>query len=220
MIQYGLVTLRAMRLTSVGLYAVGIGIGVYLAATRGVELLWIGVAGVFLSVFYTAPPLRLVHRGLGEICVALGFGPIMVLGTYFTVAQRLSFEALYASLPVALLIMLVLYVNQVPDAPGDARAGKHTVVVRFGKPVIVGGYALFATTAFVLLVAGVIAGLMPAWCLLALAAGPLAWKVYKGLEAHYESPYELMATMGQNIQLHLFTGLGLIAGYLIDIVVY
>ena len=48
-------------------------IGVGLAAARGWDLLWLGVAGVLLSVFYTAPPFRLVHRGLGEIVVALGF---------------------------------------------------------------------------------------------------------------------------------------------------
>jgi 1,4-dihydroxy-2-naphthoate octaprenyltransferase len=108
MIQYGMVSLSTMRTVSIACYAVGIGIGLYLTATRGIELLWIGIAGVFLSIFYTAPPFKLVHRGLGEVAVALGFGPIMVLGTYFVIAQRFTFEAFYASLPVALLIMLVL----------------------------------------------------------------------------------------------------------------
>jgi 1,4-dihydroxy-2-naphthoate polyprenyltransferase len=75
-IQYGLVSLDAMKKVSIACYAIGIAIGIYLTATRGIELLWIGVAGIFLSIFYTAPPLRLVHRGLGEVCVALGFGPI------------------------------------------------------------------------------------------------------------------------------------------------
>jgi 1,4-dihydroxy-2-naphthoate polyprenyltransferase len=217
MIQYGLVSLKAMRIASAALYAVGIAIGIYLTATRGIELLWIGVAGIFLSIFYTAPPFKFVYRGLGEICVALGFGPLMVLGTYFVVAQRFTFEALYASLPVALLIMLVLYVNQIPDAPSDARAGKRTIVVRLSKNAIIMGFALSAGAAFVLILAGAVTGVMPLWTLIALAPLPLAYKVYKGLKAHYESPYELMATMGQNIQLHLFTGLLLIVGYILEI---
>ena len=217
-IQYGLVSLDAMKKVSIACYAVGIAIGLYLTATRGIELLWIGVAGVFLSIFYTAPPLRLVHRGLGEICVALGFGPIMVLGTYFVVAQQLSWEAFYASLPVALLIMLVLYVNQVPDRPADEKAGKRTIVVRLGKNAIVSGYAFFVTTAFVLIVVGALADVMPVWTLIALAPAPLALQVYKALRSHYESPYELMGAMGKNIMLHLFTGLLLIAGYVIEIV--
>ena len=217
MIQYGLVSLKAMRMVSLACYAVGIGIGLFLVATRGIELLWIGLAGVFLSIFYTAPPLRLVHRGLGEICVALGFGPIMVLGTYFTVTQRLDWEPVYASLPVAILIMLVLYINQIPDKPADEKVGKRTIVVRLSQNAIIAGYGLSVLAAFALILVGAVTDIMPIWTLLALAPAPLAWKVYKGLQAHYQSPYELMANLGQNIQLHLFTGLLLVIGYIIAI---
>jgi 1,4-dihydroxy-2-naphthoate polyprenyltransferase len=219
MIQYGLVSLKTMRIVSIACYAVGIGIGLFFVATRGIELLWIGIAGVFLSVFYTAPPFRLVHRGLGEICVALGFGPIMVLGTYFVVTKQLAWEPVYASLPVAIFIMLVLYINQIPDKPADERVGKRTIVVRLSKDAIVTGYALSVLTAFGLIIAGAVTGIMPVWTLLALLPAPLAFKVYAGLKAHYQSPYELMANLGQNIQLHLFTGLLLVIGYVIEIAV-
>jgi len=218
-IQYGLVSLQAMRTASIACYAVGIAIGLYLTATRGIELLWIGIAGVFLSIFYTAPPLKLVHRGLGEIAVALGFGPIMVLGTYFVIAQQLTFEAFYASLPVAIFIMLVLYVNQVPDRAGDERAGKRTVVVRLGKEAIVTGYVASVVAAYLLIAIGAIAGVMPVWTLLALGTIPLALKVHQALTSHYGSPYELMDGMGKNIMLHLFSGLALSIGYLIGVLV-
>jgi 1,4-dihydroxy-2-naphthoate octaprenyltransferase len=217
MIQYGLVSLNAMRATSFALYAVGTAIGLFLVATRGIELLWIGLAGVFLSIAYTAPPFRLVYRGVGEICVALGFGPIMVLGTYFVIAQELTFEAFYASLPVAILIMLVLYVNQIPDKPSDAKTGKNTIVVRLSKEKIVAGYDLSMVATYVLIVAGAITGIMPVWTLLGIVTVPFAVKVHKGLASHYEHPYELMAAMGTNIMVHLATGLLLSAGYLIDI---
>lgn len=219
MIQYGLVGLQTMKMVSLGCYAVGIGIGLYLTATRGIELLWIGLAGIFLSIFYTAPPFKLVHRGMGEIAVALGFGPIMVLGTYFVIAQRLTFEAFYASLPVAIFIMLVLYVNQVPDRPADEKTGKRTIVVRLPKEAIVKGYAGSVMVAFALILVGAITGIMPIWTLLALATIPLALKVHKALTSHYESPYELMDGMGKNIMLHLFSGLALVIGYAIAVFV-
>lgn len=219
MIQYGLLSLETMRAVSIGCYAVGIAIGLYLTATRGIELLWIGVAGVFLSIFYTAPPFKLVHRGLGEIAVALGFGPIMVLGSYFVVAQRLTFEAFYASLPVAIFIMLVLYVNQVPDRPADEKTGKRTIVVRLNRDAIIKGYAASTIAAFALIAIGAVTPIMPIWTLLALATVPLAIKVYRALSSHYDSPYELMDGMAKNIMLHLFSGLGLIAGYVIAIFV-
>ena len=215
MIQYGLVSLRTMKLVSLACYAVGIGIGLYLAATRGWELLWLGAAGVFLSVFYTAPPLRLVHRGLGEICVALGFGPIMVFGTYFVIAQRFSLEALWASVPVAILIMLVLYINQIPDRRGDERAGKRTIVVRLSQRAVISGYGLSVVVAYASIAAGVVAGVLTPWTLIALVTAPLALQVYRGLARYYDSPYELMATLGKNIQLHLFAGLALAAAYVV-----
>ncbi|MEA2452201.1 MAG: 1,4-dihydroxy-2-naphthoate polyprenyltransferase [Actinomycetota bacterium] len=224
-IQYGLVSLKAMKMTSLICYAIGIAIGIYLTVVAGPQLLWIGAAGLFLSFFYTAPPFKLVHRGLGEICVALGFGPIMVLGTYYAVRGAsagdggLSFEAFYASLPVALLIMLVLYVNQIPDRPADERAGKRTIVVRLPQRSIVTGYAVSVAATYLLIAVGAVTGIMPIWTLLGLATIPLALQVYKGISSHYESPYELMGAMGKNIQLHLFTGLALIVGYVVAILV-
>ncbi|MEA2485595.1 MAG: 1,4-dihydroxy-2-naphthoate polyprenyltransferase [Actinomycetota bacterium] len=218
MIQYGLVSLQAMKATSIACYALGIAIGLFLAATRGWGLLWIGVAGVFLSIFYTGPPLRLVHRGLGEICVALGFGPIMVLGSYFVVAQHFSWEAFYASLPVGLLIMLVLYVNQVPDRPADEKAGKRTIVVRLGKNAIVMGYVLSVAAAAILIVVGALTGVISPWTLIALPGFWFAFKVYKSLTSYYESPYELMEGMGQNILLHLTVGALLVVGYMLAII--
>ena len=145
---YGLVSLRNLALLSLGFYAAGIAIGVALAATRGWDLFWLGVAGALLSFFYTAPPLKLVHRGLGEIVVALGFGPIMALGAYFVQAREYDLEPLLVSLPVGILIALVLYVNEVPDRPADAAAGKRTLPVRLSKDTVVNGYAAAVAVAF------------------------------------------------------------------------
>ncbi len=215
---YGLVGRRSMWSLALVFFAIGSGIGGYLAFTRATEILWLGVAGVALAVFYTAPPIKLVYRGLGDVAVAAGFGPIMTLGSYAVVARQVSFEALYASLPVALLVMLVLYVNQVPDKLGDERAGKRTVAVRFSPTVIIRGYAVFAVLAFVLIAAGGLVGPMPTWTLLALAAAPLALRVYRGLGAHYDDPYGLVPSLGTNIALHLVTGLLLIAGYVVEVI--
>jgi 1,4-dihydroxy-2-naphthoate octaprenyltransferase len=143
----------------------------------------------------------------------------MVLGSYFVVAQRLSFEAFYASLPVALLIMLVLYVNQIPDRPSDEKAGKRTVVVRLSKESIVRGYALSVAATYLLILFGALNGIMPGWTLLALLTIPLALQVYRALDPNYNNPYALMSAMGKNIMLHFGTGLLLIIGYVLDIAI-
>lgn len=216
---YGLLTMRQLVMMMLGFYAAGVAIGLYLAVTRGFwPLFWIGAVGLFISVFYTAPPFRLVYRGVGEFFVFLGFGPIMTIGAYYVQARAWSWEAIYASLPVGVLIALVLYVNEVPDRPGDAAGGKGTLPVRLSKDAVIAGYVGSVAAAFGLILFGSIFGVMPRPTILALAALPLAFTVHSGLREAYENPYALMPYMAKNIQLHLFTGLLLIGGYIVAIV--
>ena len=218
-IQRGLVTLRQMGVISLVAYAVAIGIGLFLVINRAsVELFVIGAVGLFLSVFYTAPPFRLVHRGLGELTTALGFGPVMVLGAYVVQAQELSGPAFVASIPVAILIALILYVNEIPDRHSDAKVGKRTLPVRMGQALVTRGFLVAALAAFAVVAVGAVTGYLPRPTLIALLALPLAFKVYDGIRAHYDRPYDLMATMGQNVQLHLLTGVLLFAGYMVAVI--
>jgi 1,4-dihydroxy-2-naphthoate octaprenyltransferase len=92
-------------------------------------------------------------------------------------------------------------------------------VVRLPKEKIVAGYSLSVGATYLLIAVGALTGIMPIWTLAGLATIPLALQVRAGLASHYESPYELMGAMGKNIMLHLFTGLLLIAGYAIEIIV-
>jgi 1,4-dihydroxy-2-naphthoate octaprenyltransferase len=218
-ILYGLMSLRQMALLSASFYAAAIGIGLFLAVDRGFwPLFWLGVAGVAISIAYTAPPFRLVHRGLGEIAVAAGFGPIMVLGAQYVQEQRFTWEAGFASVPIAILIALVLYANEVSDRPGDAAAGKRTLPVRLSKEAVILLYEASVVVAFGLIAGGAISGLLPRPTILALLAAPLATRVKRGLAESYEDPYALMPSLGVGVNLHLLTGLLMIAGYVISIV--
>lgn len=220
-IQYGLVSLRRMTMISVGFYAVALVVGVILLITRySPALLVIGVLGFLLSVFYTAPPVKLVYRGLGELTTAIGFGPLMLVGAF--VVQTLGVlrpEPFVASIPIALLVALILYVNEVPDRPADDRAGKRTLPVRLPRDVVINGYLVAAAAAFAVIVLGVLAGLLPIPTLLAVLPLPLVPRVRDGLVRYYDQPYGLMSVMAVNIRVHLYVGALLFVGYLIVIAV-
>jgi 1,4-dihydroxy-2-naphthoate octaprenyltransferase len=218
-LQYGLVSRRAVVVAASACYVGGIGIGVALAAARGWGLLVIGAVGVAISLAYSAPPLKLVHRGVGEVVTAIGFGPVSTLGTYYVCAQRWSWEAAVISAPVAVLIALVLYVNEIPDRAGDAAVGKRTLPVRWPRRRVVRAYAVGAAVAYASIVVAAASGITPVWTLLAVATVPMARSVYRGLVRNYERPYELMAAMQTNIALHVVTGLLLLAGYVADLIV-
>lgn len=211
--------LSMKQLVAIGVvcYSIGLGIGLGLAVTRGFwPLFWIGLAGAVISVEYTAPPLRLVYRGLGEIAVVIGFGPIMTLGAYTVGAQKWSWEALYASLPVGILIALILYVNEIPDRHGDALVGKRTLPVRLPRETIIAGYIVAVGAAFSMIALGAALGWMPRATLIALAGAAMVPGVIRGLHQGYDDAHALVPTMARNIQLHLVTGLLLVAGYVVS----
>ncbi len=218
-IQYGLVTLRQMATLATVFYVAAGLIGLVLLATRGsVALLVIGVVGFIVSLGYTAPPLKFVYRGLGEIAVAIGFGPLMLLGAYVVqTGGTLSWEPFVASIPIALLVALILYVNEIPDRRGDAHAGKRTLPVRFSRSAVISGYNMAVVAAYAAVVVGVVAGVLPIPALLMLLTIPLARRVSSGLAPNYDNPYGLMAFMGVNVQLHLAAGVLLLVAYAIVI---
>jgi 1,4-dihydroxy-2-naphthoate octaprenyltransferase len=219
-IQYGLVSFRRMAGIATAFYVLAGVIGLALLGLRGsTALLVIGIVGFVVSIGYTAPPLKLVYRGLGEIAVAVGFGPLILLGGYVVQTRgALSWEPFVASLPVALLVALILYVNEIPDRRGDARVGKRTLPVRFSRAAVIGGYRGATIAAYAILVGGVVVGLLPVPALLALLTIPLARQVSRGLEPNYDNPYGLMAVMGVNVKVHLYAGLLLLAGYAVVLV--
>ncbi len=215
-IQYGLLSLRQMALLAAALYGGGALVGLILGLLRGWEpILWLGIGGILLSLGYTAPPLRLAYRGLGELAVAAGFGPVMTLGAYAVQTGRLEWTPLTASLPVGLLIGLVLYVNEVPDRVGDAAAGKRTLVVRLPHRWVVWVYGLGVGMAYLLIGAGVILGRIPPGGLAAWLTVPLAVQVGRRLAGSAQQPYELIPAMATQIRLHLYVGLVLAASYLL-----
>ena len=216
-IQYGLVSLRQMVAIMVACYVVAGLIGLALVAMTGIGLLWLGIAGVLISFFYTAPPLKLVHRGLGEVAVALGFGPIMLLGAYFVQTGHYSLRPVVLSIPVALLVMLILYANEIPDRVADARAGKRTLVVRLTREAVLRGYTISVSLVYAAIVVGALTRVLPWPTLLGLVTIPLAIKTERGLAANYDDPYVLMNSLQNNVVLHLATGMLLVVGTLLGL---
>lgn len=214
-LQNALISMRGMSLLAIGCYGVALALGLVLLVMRGsTALVVISAIGFFISLGYTMPPFKLVYRGLGEIATAIGFGPVMLLGA-FTVQTRgtLTWEAFLISVPVALLVALILYVNEIPDRAGDAKAGKRTLPVRWSEVAVIRGWDAAAAAAFLAVAAGVAIGLLPVPTLIALLAIPLARQVHGGLVRFYDNPYALMASMGANIQLHMTVGALLLVGY-------
>jgi 1,4-dihydroxy-2-naphthoate octaprenyltransferase len=172
----------------------------------------LGVFGVAIAYSYVGPPFRLAHHGLGEIAVALEFGPVTVLGTYFVLARRFDPPAIVLSLSLGLLVAGILWINEVPDIPADSSVGKRTLVVRLGVERATTVFAGLIAAAYVVLLIGVLfAGLTP-WALLGLLAVPLAAKPVRGLRAAKDDPHALIPSNAGMIMATMATGILLLVG--------
>lgn len=206
-IELGLITPPRLRRLALACFGLGAAIGLTLTWLRGWPLLAIGVLGVFLGYAYTAPPVRLCARkGLGELAVGLGFGPLVVAGTYLVQTGRVSAVAIVASLPVALLVTAILYINEFPDHDGDKASGKNNLVVVLGRARAIRYYLILLALAYAIIAAGAATGLFPRWSFVALAGGLFAWRAARVTVAHF-ADRQLRAAQANTIAAHLVTGL-------------
>jgi 1,4-dihydroxy-2-naphthoate polyprenyltransferase len=98
-----------------------------------------------LAIGYTAPPLKLSYRTLGELVVGLTHGPAVVLcGWIFMGGSWNDPLPLLMGLPIALAILPSITLANVPDRDADATEGKRTIAVRFGQQAAI-AFAMFAT---------------------------------------------------------------------------
>ncbi len=104
----------------------------FLVSVRGPWVAAFALGGLFISVFYVAPPVSLKRRGLGEPGVFLVWGPLMIGGTYFVATGMLPGWVWVASLPYAILVTGVLFGKHIDKIIPDTKLGIHTLPVILG----------------------------------------------------------------------------------------
>ena len=174
--QSGLLTPAQVKTGMVCVFALAGLFGLYLAFEAGWIVLLIGLAAIFSAIAYTGGPFPLGYYGLGDLFVFLFFGLACVAGTYFVQVGKVSLAAWGMSLPLGLIIVGILVVNNLRDLPTDRLAGKHTLAVLLGGRFAKGEYLACLLVAFLCLPLFCAFGLLPWGALLAWLTLPLAWK--------------------------------------------
>jgi 1,4-dihydroxy-2-naphthoate octaprenyltransferase len=161
------------------LYLLSISIGLYLAATRGWILLWIGLIGALASLTYTAPPLKYKYSALGEISVFLMWGPLMVSGAYYVQRQAFSMNALWISIPFGALVALVLLANNIRDIQHDRDKGILTLAILLGQEKGLKLYRWLIILAYLAVLLMSVFGPLYVWSLIVLLSLPLALRLLR-----------------------------------------
>jgi len=156
-IQQGIFSPRATLLTALFFLIAGAAIGIVIfLLTQSVFILILGLVGLLGGFFYTAPPVQLGYRCVGEFVIALLFGLLPVYGSYYLQTEAIDAIPLLPAAIVAILIFLVILVNEFPDVSADAAVNKRTLVVRLGVPASVWIYRTALITSFLIAAAAML----------------------------------------------------------------
>ncbi len=204
-IQNEVLTRKQTLIYGIGLVLAVLLIAVYLISQTGMSLLWLGLFGILLGWGYSAPPLNLNSRGLGELSVLAGFG-LLPLGTYLVQTGELSLVLVLVSLPVGLLTANLLYINQFPDRKADIQAQKLHWVARLSPNVARWGYVLIALLAWLTLAILIVVGTLPLLALISALPIFLSIKAGRILLQNAETPQNLAPAIQMTILVMLAHG--------------
>jgi 1,4-dihydroxy-2-naphthoate octaprenyltransferase len=214
LIQNGILSERTTGIYGYTLLALVIPAGLWLISQSGPLLLGIGLVGLLSGWAYSAPPLKLQSRGLGEIAIMLAWLAV-VIGSAYVQSQKLDASALYAGLAYAPLVANVLFVNQVPDRIADAQVGKNTLIVRCTSVIAPwGSLGLYAASTLVL-TAGIFSQQVPVYSGLSIFAGIPAIVALRALFANPTDPCQLRVAIPMTIVSCLLAGILIAAGLLL-----
>ena len=193
------------------LLAVPIGVYFMMTLDRGWLLLPLLLIAAICVLLYTPFILKLRWP---EWAPGLGMGALPVLGVYFVQTAAYPLPAVVACIPSGILVHNLLLLNEFPDTEADSKAGRKTLPITIGKAKASLVYSVLTVIVYLWIIGGVVAGLMPAFSLIALLTLPLAIKAIQGALKHQDMS-KLVPAMGNNVLVVLLTQLLLGIGYIL-----
>ena len=218
----GLITPRQVFIAALLCFGLGSLIGLYIVLTHDPNyyILVIGVLSVLAGWFYTAGPRAFAYTGLGEVIVFIFMGLVIVLGSYYVIAQTLSLRIVLMAMPLSFLVTAILHANNMRDIDEDLHNHKRTLANILGRKASKVEYTLLVGGSYLLLLVFVLIGIAPWPTLLTLVLLPTALQLIRRATSTEDIP-KLNRVVRATAQLHsrfgwlMITGIiGAIAGRL------
>ena len=152
------------------LFVLGCIIGFYIMSRCGWPLLYAAVYGAFFTLTYAT----FKYFALGDVVIFLSYAVIPILGTTYATISEYYYPALVLALPIGLITVAILHVNNTRDIESDRAAGIRTLAMLLGKRASINLYVFEVYFPFVLVIATVCCGWLPWYSLIVLLAFPKA----------------------------------------------
>jgi 1,4-dihydroxy-2-naphthoate octaprenyltransferase len=179
-------------------------------------VLVVGTLGGLCGLLYSARPVSLQSRGIGELTIFFAFGPLITLGMGYAVCGVLSPEFFAIGIPNGFVVANILWINEFPDLEADLTSGKRNLVVRLGTSRARYGYLTVIALFYVSLVVLSLVGILPLWTLLVILSLPLAVKSVRHLWKNHADPMTVVPAQASTIQFQIVTALMVIIAVVVD----
>lgn len=179
-LEQNLTTTKTVLLVALSMDAVACLLGLYIALKVGFSVILIALGAGIMGFFYSAPPVKLSYRGLGELAIGIIFGPLLMAGAYITAGANFDMPILYASLILGLLIANIAHTHAIMDFDSDVEVGKTSLATAFktrDNAILVQG--LIYGFAYLILAVGILTKVYPLASILAFATLPKAFALVK-----------------------------------------
>ena len=130
-LEQNLTTPKTVLIVSLTMDAIAMLLGLFIALKVGISVIIIALITGALGIFYSADPIKLSYRGLGEPVIGLIFGPLLMVGAYITAGASPDKFILTLSAILGLLIANIAYTHAVMDFDSDIQADKKSFPILF-----------------------------------------------------------------------------------------
>lgn len=198
-------------------FVFGFILGLILVYIRGLDILYLGLAGLIAGVFYTMKPFQFKYIALGDILIFLAFGPMLVLGSYFGLTGDMNWDIVWASIPIGFLVVGILHANNTRDIKFDKQAKIKTFAGVIGLKGAKIEYYFLITASYLSTLILIATGITEWYTLIVFITLPVAIKNIKLFsKASLEKPEEIAMLDVMTAQLHMQFGLLFAVGMLLS----
>ena len=198
----------------VGLYVFALLCGIYFAFAIGIESLYIAGVGAFVSIAYSAKPFRLAYRGLGELAMLFGYGPVLTAWAYYIHAGTVTTDIILTGIIPGLCMWTMILINEIPDYAEDRAAGKKNLTYRLTPK---GSKNLFIASLIVIYVyiaVLVVTGILPPFASLAFLGVPLAVVAAQTAHREFADPLKIAKANKYMVLIYSLTNAAIAIGFL------
>lgn len=198
-------------------FLIGFLFGLILVSVRGLEIFFMGLAGLFIGLFYTLTRKGFKYIALGDFAIFIAFGPLLVAGSYFALTGTYPLHIILLSLPIGFLVVAILHANNTRDIHNDAYAKIKTIPMLMGIGFAKFEYYFLVFGAYVLLILFVILKFAEPWILLPFLSFPIALQNSKEFASISKENLNVIVMMDvKTAQLHFLFGILFSIGILLS----